>query len=352
MLKPDPKRLTKGLWWDVQWNPWIGCTPVGPACDHCWARREEDGRFRHLHRCFGPVDETPLIGQTRQKYFDRGPVYQGDEELHKPLHWRKPRVIGVCMRSDLFHEDLGSVSQIAAAFSAMARCPQHLFIVPTKRTARAADWFATDQIPVPFYDEEWSWPLPNVWLLASVWDQDSADRLIPPLLECPAALRGISYEPALGPLDLSRWLPVPDRDGHCSRCGLEMDEAETHECPPGFGPILNWVIAGGESGPKARPSKPLWFRNICDQCDAAGVPFFFKQHGEWAPCVPPLPSGFGYDECGTEKRHEWHCGHEGAPPERFSIRVGKNRAGRLIYGVQRDGWPEDKDVDDGEGEGR
>jgi protein gp37 len=123
------------------------------------------------------------------------------------------------------------------------------------------------------------WPLPNVHLGVSVENQEYADERIEHLLATPAAIRFLSVEPQLGPIDLSIFIGRPDVDGDCTRCGLRVDSDGAHECPPGFGPRPDWIIQGGESGPGARPFDLAWARSMRDQCAAAGIPYFLKQLG-------------------------------------------------------------------------
>ena len=270
-------------WTDATWNPITGCSVVSAGCKHCYAMRLAGTRLR---------DHPSRAGLTRET--SAGPVWTGKVRLNEawldqPLRWKKPRRIFVCAHGDLFHEAVPD-EWIDRVFAVMALAPQHVFQVLTKRPKRMREWFAGGARPnIGVYNAavdllkheggtvEWTrmprdmartrssggawWPLPNVWLGVSVENQATADERIPLLLKTPAAVRFISYEPALGPLGLAILFP------HVY--GMRNDRF--------------WVIAGGESGPGARPSHPDWFRSLRDQCQAANVPYFFKQWGEWLP---------------------------------------------------------------------
>jgi len=218
-------------WTDETWNPVTGCTKVSPGCDHCYAERI-------TNRFGGPGA------------FDT--VVLHPERLGKPLRWRKSRMVFVNSMSDLFHDDVPD-EFIGRVWQVMGAASMHTFQVLTKRPGRMASLLnerILTHIPVlP------NWPLPNVWLGTSVEDQKWADIRIPKLLDAPAAVRFLSCEPLLGPVDL-RIYP---------------------------GSWVDWVIVGGESGPGARPMHPDWARSLRDQCVAAEVPFFFKQWGGRIP---------------------------------------------------------------------
>ena len=369
------------------WNPWIGCTACSPGCEHCWAKREEDGRFRHLGRCgprqietiAGVVDNTDGVwNETLEPYFARGPVWQGDKVLERPLHWRKPRTVFVGSRTDIFHEDIPDEAR-DRVFAVMALCPQHTFLVLTKRakrmreylsrlagldgTCRSLSWqtnttrFLADVIykTLGFWPADFGWPLRNVWLGVSVCNPDELHKL-DDLGECPAAVRYVSYEPALGPVRLNTMSKMGMLDyltgWHGEYIGADDDGQAMFYGPgdagyegPASGPGLDWVIVGGESGPGARPMHPDWVRRVRDDCVAAGVPFFFKQWGEWAPAeVHPARRLARYSE-----DTECVIDVNGAvlPPSatmydfrhRMS-RVGKKRAGRVLDGRTWEEWPE------------
>jgi protein gp37 len=255
-------------WADEVWNPVTGCNKVSQGCKHCYAET--------IANRFWATQYPPNEDGSPRKFTD---VRVHPERLDDPLKWRKPRRVFVNSMSDLFHEDVPE-HFIASVFGAMALCQQHTFMILTKRPKRAADWFQdiggttrrswvllsaarlinANRIKFP------DWPLPNVWLGVSVEDQKTADKRIPMLLQTPAAVRFVSYEPALGPVDFGAFMSPPG-SSWSREVALAWDDTSE----------LDWVIMGGESGPGARPMHPDWARSVRDQCQAAGVPFFFKQ---------------------------------------------------------------------------
>ncbi|AVI03695.1 hypothetical protein SEA_CONFIDENCE_65 [Gordonia phage Confidence] len=272
-------------WTDATWNPVTGCTKVSAGCDHCYAETFAE-RFRG----------------TPGHYFENGfDVQLRENKLTEPLRWRKPRKVFVNSMSDLFHDAVPD-RYIEAVFSVMAEAKQHTFQVLTKRHARMrsllSDWDFQENVKERYYDNaagdrDFQWPLPNVWLGVSTENQQWADIRIPALLDTPAAVRFISAEPILGAIDLTGDLVTAG--------GSEQ---------------IDWCIVGGESGHGARPMHPAWARSLRDQCVAAGVPFLFKQWGEWTP-----NTGHRYrDWANLDSPHE------------FVMRVGKGRAGRELDG--------------------
>jgi protein gp37 len=272
-------------WTDATWNPVRGCSRVSPGCEHCYAETMA-GRFCGPGQPYeGLVKLNGGRGAGKRSKWT-GVVRMVPEHLADPLRWRRPRRIFVNSMSDLFHEQL-SDEDIAAVFAVMAAAPRHTFQVLTKRPERMRDWFRwlegaaeRSRSIFPADDTTWrrnhvmwaaarradvdlaasrhdhQWPLPNVWLGVSVEDQRRADERIPLLLDTPAAVRFISAEPLLGPIDFRR---VPG----FNRVGLNLQDW--------------WVIAGAESGRGARKMDLDWVRSIRDQCAAARVPFFYKQ---------------------------------------------------------------------------
>lgn len=333
-------------WTEATWNPVTGCTKVSQGCKHCYAERDWS-RLVHL------------------------PAYQGrtftdvachPERLDQPLRWKRPRRIFVNSMSDLFHPDVPD-SFIDKVFAVMAMATQHTFQVLTKRPERMRDylcqlmpdkagrrWYeavrgefrykgSTGQIgPEDTIGTRTSPALPNVWLGVSIEDQATADERIPLLLQTPAAVRWVSAEPLLRPVSLemmpspydrhngwpgtyhslngSWWPAVGDYEEECRHRQEDLVK-------------IDWVVVGGESGPNARPMHPDWARSLRDQCAAAGVPFLFKQWGEWAPnCL-----------CATQRPHATIKRPE---PGKLGcmFRCGKKAAGRLLDGVLHDAYPE------------
>lgn len=336
-------------WTDATWNPTTGCTKVSAGCTHCYAERI-DKRFG---RDFSKI-ELHL------------------KRLEHPLHWKKPRRIFVDSMSDLFHKDVPD-EFIGAVFGVAARCPQHTFQILTKRAERLSEWFKSEHArpsvclsdaaitnpqlfkkPLDAREAEEigkrGWPLPNVWLGVSVEDQKTADERIPLLLQTQAAVRFVSYEPALGPVDFNRPLLIcahwKTEDGRNKPPWHPEDQSKITWKPQGLIGVdqkkVDWIIAGGESGPGARPSHPDWFRSVRDQCQAAAVPYFHKQNGEWC-AMDQLTD----EEIASRKgpvKQVWMArdgslsGGTGAGYIQM-WRVGKKSAGRLLDGREWDEFP-------------
>jgi len=238
-----------------------GCTKVGSGCAHCFAEALSE-RFPACRP--DPAQHHPFDANC--------PIITLPDNLKKPLHWRKPRRVGVCFMSDLFHEKVPD-EFLDKVFAVMALTPQHTYVLLTKRPERmraylrredhaelvyqAARHLRSQGLPTGSYVVP-SWPLPNIWLGVSVENQEAADERIPLLLETPAAHRWLSVEPMLGPIDLSRYLPSP-----------------LHRLTGR--PMLDWIVVGGESGLKARPCEIEWMSDLQQQCLPADVPFYCKQ---------------------------------------------------------------------------
>ncbi|MFV8317067.1 DUF5131 family protein [Mycobacterium sp. 23] len=326
-------------WSDATLNPVTGCTKVSAGCDNCYAETFAE-RWRG----------TP--GHYYENGFD---VQLRPDKLELPLRWKRPRRIFVNSMSDLFHDQVPD-DYIARVWGVMAWSPHHTYQILTKRHARmrsllnsrafksAVDdaWYdlgrrlklSRPDGPAHPYDR---WPLPNCWLGVSAENQQWADIRIPALLDTPAAVRFVSAEPLLGPIELEQWL-------HDSNClAPQLGDIEDHcICSEPREAHINWVITGGESGPGARPAHPDWFRSIRDQCQAAGVAYLHKQNGEfrrWRPTDPPGRLLYVHRETGATTRDPYDSDQlSGLWTAMF--RVGKHRAGRELDGRTWDQYPQ------------
>jgi len=260
-------------WTEMTWNPVTGCTKISAGCAHCYAER----MARRLAGRHG-YPKAP-------HHFD---VTLHPERLDEPLRWRKPRRVFVCSMSDLFHEDVPD-EFIRDVFDIMVNASQHTFQVLTKRPRRMSTvlkWLRTSHPPEA---------RPHIWLGVTIEKPEYCYRTVD-LRQTPAAVRFISFEPLLG----------------------------SFADYPGVLDGIDWAIVGGESGPAARPMHPDWARGLRDQCQSAGVPFFFKQHGAWLH-----ESQFNSDLQRRRGLSSVRC--EAGNGYQF-VRVGKNRAGRLLDG--------------------
>jgi len=256
---------TKIEWAEKVWNPVTGCTKISAGCAHCYAER----MAKRLAGRAGYPKENPFE------------VTLHIDKLDEPLKWKKPKRIFVCSMSDLFHEKV-PFWFIDEVFATILEAQHHTFLVLTKRPERMREYFAK-------FRKEYL-PIPNVWLGTSVEDQRAAEKRIPDLLATPAEVRFLSCEPLLGPVYLDE---IP---------GVLLSVSKNNDSyQVGTGKI-DWVIVGGESGPKARPMDPDWVRGIRDQCLAGNIPFFFKQWGEWQFVMKDYePNHVMYEKVGKKK---------------------------------------------------
>jgi len=329
-------------WTDHTFNPWEGCQKVGPGCDHCYAETR-NARFS------GGTPVNWGAGAPRRR--------TSVANWRKPLAWnqdagefyastkRRQRVFCASL-ADVFDNAVPDAWR-ADLFTLIRRTPNLDWLLLTKRIGNACQMI--EQAMRDQGDEgigHAGWPWQNVWLGATIINQEEANRDIPKLMGTPARVRFLSMEPLLGPVDLTAasFTASPGYFGdalgwhhqpHCSR----------HERYP----RIDWVIVGGESGAGARPMHPDWARGLRDQCATAGVPFLFKQHGEWAPGSGDFGAGRfeaaavamdgrivpgGFDAAayppGSTSADGWAMVHH----------AGKKAAGRALDGVQHDGFPE------------
>jgi len=241
-----PDRIARGLYWDRAWSLVDGCTPVSEGCKHCWAAQASSMRA---------CQKNPKI-KARYEGLTEGnpPRFTGtirlqSESLLVPQRTKKPTTFSVW--NDLFHNEV-PFEFIDEAFGVMAKCPQHTFIVLTKREERMWEYFAGGEPGI--------FPYENVILGVTVENNKHRDR-IDGLLQIPAAVHFVSVEPMLGPLDVSYHFPDWDMPGDS----------------PEYTPGIDWVICGAETGPGKRFMKTEWARGLRDQCIEADVPFFFKK---------------------------------------------------------------------------
>lgn len=377
-------RESKIEWTDATFNPWIGCTKVSPGCANCYA---EAWALR-----FAGPRRAPHWGDRRPRRRTTAAYWR------QPLRWNAKRFMqchacgwrgecaaeligcGACgsstemndARRRVFCASLADVfdNEVppewrADLFRLIEATPHLDWLLLTKRIGNAQRLIEQALISMgdPATDVMGGWPWPNVWLGATVVNQEEADRDIPKLLDTPAAVRFVSVEPMLGPVDLQRFMwPVlpswPARFRSPEAALAAGAEVSYHRqallSVESAKRLVAWVICGGESGPHARPMHPVWARLLRDQCAAAGVPFLFKQWGEW------LEHGHGQPdrtyEIGDEEadRLASECdgflGRDGTflhdiedaddeQPYRGLRRVGRKAAGRLLDGREWNGYP-------------
>jgi protein gp37 len=268
-------------WTNETWNPTTGCDKVSPGCDHCYALGQAP-RLKAMAAGRGSGDYQ-TDGDPRTSGPGFGLMVYPDR-LDIPLHWRAPRRVFVNSMSDLFHPKV-SDDFLARAFAVMGLAEQHTFQVLTKRPARMRALLTSEEFRHAWYRARHvralqgdvqggvragrlnlalRWPLPNVWLGVSVEDQERADARIGALLNTPAAVRFLSAEPLLGPIDLYSAAIAPL---------THVEDESPHEGP------IDWLIIGGESGPGARPMDLGWARYLVGQALAAGTAVWVKQLG-------------------------------------------------------------------------
>lgn len=360
-------------WCDATYNPITGCSPVSEACRNCYASR--------------------MIGRNLPKMGHVGPFSQVQfhpDRLDQPLRWKKPRRIFVCSMGDLFHEDvpmewLDKVFDVMEGGDSDYRngrwCPGlwHTFMILTKRPDRMKSYIEfrlgkkqayADQFkkcPTAEMQDSpaarWAQQAARgdfypIWLGVTAENQEMADQRIPILLQTPAAVRFVSVEPMLGRVDLKRYLFGAQARKVLLDAGGSLEGLPAHLVPP---PSLDWVICGGESGPGARPLHPDWPRSLRDQCQSAGVPFFFKQWGEWADAQTagihqsgPVMSKKGAVNDWMRQRVRFADGREAvfqahrwtAHATNLMFRVGKKDAGCLLDGRAHKQFPTERGRDE------
>ena len=334
--------ITAIEWCDHTFNPWWGCSRVSPACRHCYADRDAQRYGHQVWRRHGPRRML------------------SDANWARPIKWNRdaqragvPAKVFCASMADVFEDHPDVAEPRERLWELIAATPWLVWQLLTKRPENITRM-------APWGDD---WP-DNVWAGTSVESQPWTER-VEVLVQVPAKVRFLSCEPMLGPVDLTRWMPAGDARWRCSGCLAFYAGPWQETCPgcgrrgywcgshpgngrPGGQP-LSWVICGGESGPKARPMHPAWARQLRDQCDAAGVPFFLKQWGEWGPKnAATWPLG---DAWQNPQRHRWVSpdGRRTKPFGEFTgtddmdwalmRRVGRKTAGRELDGQICDEFP-------------
>lgn len=343
---------TKIEWCDHTFNPWIGCTKVGPGCDNCYAKADfEDRKHRVVWGAGHPRSRTSIANWKQpvkwnrqagvmQKAWEIGvQMHDGDESACIAAGFIKPK------RPKVFCASLADVFDNAVdpqwrddLWKLIRYTPNLDWLLLTKRIGNAPEMLPSGLI------DHW----PHVWIGATIVNQEEADRDIPKLLAVPAHKRFLSMEPLLGPVDLTNVAP-PTTEGQTWH-GIDSITPVNRELRG----CIDWVIVGGESGPNARPTHPKWARSLRDQCQAAGVPFLFKQWGEWVPrsdCYHLFEDGKScadYDP-GAKKwpcirltetgRDDRRLENEHIGDSAYMQRVGKKMAGRLLDSYEWNGVP-------------
>ena len=310
---------TKIEWADATVNHWAGCTKVSPACDNCYAERMA-GRLWNVQWGAGAARRQFISARDMLEALDRKAQRIG----------KKLRVFHNSL-SDMFDNEVPDGWRMDA-FKIMADTPNLQHLVLTKRIGNVRHYTQHDGLAFDLMGDG------SVWLGVTVVNQEEADRDIPKLLAVPAAKRFLSIEPMLGPVDLNY-----------VRQRIQAQRSQLARAINGE-TWLDWVIVGGESGPGARPIHPDWVRSIRDQCAAAGVPFLFKQWGEWRPMTHadlttlPASTPMGALKLSGEFLRPF-CEND-APFNRM-VRIGKKAAGRLLDGRTHDGFPAAQDAKEG-----
>lgn len=304
-------------WADSTFNPFIGCTKISPACDNCYAEALMDKRMNRVKWGAGQPRVRTSAGNwkkplqwNRAEFFECEDCgWRGEYKYHecsgacrlKPVRRR----VFCASLADVFDNEVDPAWR-RDLFDLIGATPNLDWLLLTKRIGNVRK-MVSDATLFDFMPR-------NVWIGATICNQEEADRDIPKLLAVPADVRFVSIEPLLGPINLNRSLP------------FSVSHGLTEPSSGIFFGGIHWVIVGGESGPEARPMHPDWVRGLRDQCAAAGVPFLMKQWGEWAPREPYASEQMESDElCG-----KW---------DGISYRYGKKAAGRLLDGVTHTEYP-------------
>lgn len=365
------------LWCDKTLNPTVGCTPCSPGCDNCYARELHEMRhkaymkFESTSRMLRQVRKNPLPAQYAKPFSE---LQFFPDRLLEPLSWKKPRRIFIGSMTDLGHGAI-SAGTIPKILAMVALAPRHTFLILTKRPEHIAGSIkAIKDMGDPAYilqeaakeitnddlraaqaymavrnecgpgclgsEFNVGWPLRNLHIGLTVVNQEEADAKIPVLLQTPAAVRFLSIEPLLGPIDLTN---IRTSAGWINALNGNSQYVSS------LGPMLDGVIVGGETGPNARPMHPDWVRSLRDQCAAPAVPvpFFFKSWGEWVPAVREhgiissvMPdTGEKFTWIGWDGKTQNPSANGLTGPIMAIGRVGKRASGRRLDGREHNDLP-------------
>lgn len=321
-------------WTDHTFNPWIGCARVSPGCDNCYAAVSTPARVKGIKWGVGEARR-----RTADSTWKQPKAWNARHDAFFAEHGRRQRVFCASL-ADVFDNEVDNNLR-NELLGLIYDTPNLDWLLLTKRIGNVPRLMEECTEP----GKQWELP-PNVWLGATIVNQEEANRDIPKLLAVPAATRFLSIEPLLGQVDLTRVYGIP----HCAPfnalrpvgCVQHADGFCLGDCKWRFRGI-DWVIVGGESGPGARPMHPDRARSLRDQCADADVPFLFKQHGEWVQTDAVAGGDLGGDMRRGTVRLVKRVGESDGHAHRgdvFMRRVGKRAAGRELDGVTHDGFPE------------
>ncbi|WP_430231746.1 phage Gp37/Gp68 family protein [Paraburkholderia tropica] len=343
---------TRIEWADHTFNAWLGCTKVSPGCDNCYAERERASRILDVRWGAGqPRHRTAISTWKNPKRWNAAHATFFEK------HGRRQRVFCSSL-SDVFDNEVPPAWR-ADLLRLIAQTPDLDWLILTKRIGNARAMLNDAVREITSCARTWdagAWP--NLWLGATIVNEIEAERDIPKLLETPAAVKFLSMEPLLGPVDMSDFLtPGWPRcetgfvqgsryeHGYCATCAGHVTDP-IHQS--GLHDVIDWVIAGGESGAGARPMHTHWARSLRDQCAKADVPFLFKQWGEWLPAdqSDTIQRDAARAAASLSVSGELRLDGDAEifqKDDAYVLRVGKKVAGRMLDGRVHDGFPVHKE---------
>ncbi|PIF29385.1 protein gp37 [Acidovorax sp. 56] len=314
---------TKIEWCDHTFNPWEGCQKVSPGCDNCYAEARNTRFGGGTAINWGPGAPRRRTSATNWALPKR---WDAQADAFMTQHGHRQRVFCASL-ADVF-DNAVPVQWRRDLFDLIAATPNLDWLLLTKRIGNARSLYSE-----AYLDSARAWP-DNVWIGATIVNQAEADRDIPKLLDVPARVHFLSMEPLLGPVDLTH-IEVFSGDAEIYPLKGTTDCVDDEGAPTDDVPALDWVIVGGESGPGTRPMHPDWARSLRDQCADAGVPFLFKQWGEWAEAGPSPSHAYAISPNGAKRP----CEGTHSMCETLMEKVGKKAAGRKLDGRTWDGFP-------------